>query len=234
MQVLRRRDLMSEQRDQLQPYLETLDAELQAATAAVRQCRFPRPFVDSLLDNVGDVLDDLDDAQQPHDERLQEARQTLRQIARALLGPGDRDPADAIEAAHQIRDAAAVPRDADINALLAEIAAAAAVYARPEYGPKSRWQALRDQITNLQAQLKNTQAVADATTLTVTQLNAAVETERARADTLQDALEKETVRGTADGLRVLQLRDVLNSATWDDTLQLWTLTDDQRKTALDA
>lgn len=225
---------MSDQRDQLQPYLEALNTELQTATGASRQCRFSRQFVSDLLDELGGILDDLDDALAPHDERLQEARKLLRRAAVSLLGPGDREPAAIVDAAVAIRDAAGVAHDADINLLLQEIAAGAQIYARPEYGPKSRWQALRDQITDLTSQLADAATALDESEKTVEAIRTDLEAEQLRTATLTDGLEKETNRSTRDGLTVVQLRETLKAAEWNPDLQRWMLTDEERTAALDA
>jgi hypothetical protein len=189
---------------------------------------------DSIINQGAQLLDALDDAKGPHDERYDEATRRLNVIATALLGPGDRDLADIVPAAFAIRDSAGVSHQADINLLLQEIAAGAELYARPEYGPNSRWQNLRDQLTQTRTDLAAAQQATTDAEATVEAIRQDLATEQTHFADLQSQLDSMTLRATRDGLSTVRLQTALKEMTWDDTQQKWLMSDDARTAALDA
>jgi hypothetical protein len=204
-------------RDAAQPIFDALANATKAGNDTVVITGMLR---DSIINQGAQLLDALDDAKGPHDERYDEATRRLNVIATALLGPGDRDLADIVPAAFAIRDSAGVSHQADINLLLQEIAAGAELYARPEYGPNSRWQNLRDQLTDAEA--------------TVEAIRQDLATEQTHFADLQSQLDSMTLRATRDGLSTVRLQTALKEMTWDDTQQKWLMSDDARTAALDA
>lgn len=192
-------------RDQTQPVLAALGDELTQAIDAGRGVRISQQFTQEILDAIGGLLDQLDEAHVPRDERLRERNLLLQATARELLGRGDRDVFDLPDAAKSIREAAGVGRDADINTLLAAVATGRDVAARPEYGPGSRWQNLRDQVQELTGKLAQAQQIADTSSQTVTTLHGQLE----------------------------QAKDAVRVATWVAEPAGWLIGDDARTQILE-